>query len=95
MPYEVISLDRDTASMPHTEIRQLVLEMGEGELTFSAHIPIEISDLEELEQALDVWGMKRPARSSPLDVERALDRFQVWISGRVAVRRLGGARRDR
>jgi hypothetical protein len=94
MPYEVISLDRDTASMPHIEIRKMVLELGEGELTGS-HIPMEIETLDELADVLDGWGMKAPARSSPLDVERSLDRFQVWIGGRVAVRRLKGVRRNR
>jgi hypothetical protein len=94
MPYEVISLDRDTASMPHAEIRKAILEMDEGQL-FGDRIPMEIDDLERLGEALEsCWGMKRPARSSALDVERHLDRFQVWGSGRVAVRRLGGARRD-
>jgi len=95
MPYEVIALDRDTASMPHAEIRQMILEMREGEL-FGDRIPFELDDLERLGEALETcWRMKRPARSSPVDVERALDRYQVWVSGRVAVRRLGGARRDR
>jgi hypothetical protein len=89
MPYEVIALDRETASMPHTEIRKVVLELGEGELTGS-HIPMEIESLDELADVLDGWGMKAPARSSPFDVEGALDRWQVWICGRVAVRQVRG-----
>jgi hypothetical protein len=80
--------------MPTAEVRKLVLEMEEGELN-GPHIPMEIDDLEQLREVLEVWGMKPPVRSSRLDVERALDRHQVWVAGRVAVRRLRGARRDR
>ena len=95
MPYEVILLDRDTARMPHTEIRKMVLDLEVGDL-FGDRIPMEIDDLERLGEALEMcWRMKRPARSSSLDVERHLDRYQVWIGGRVAIRRLRGARRDR
>ena len=80
--------------MPAAEVRKMVLEMGEGELN-GPHIPMEIDDLEQLREVLDVWGMKLPVRYSPLDVERALDRYQVWVAGRVAVKRLRAARRDR
>ena len=80
--------------MPAAEVRKMVLEMGEGELN-GPHIPMEIDDLEQLGEVLEGWGMKLPTRSSPLDVERALDRYQVWLGGRVAVKRLKGARRDR
>ena len=88
-------MDRDTASMPHAEIRNMILNMEAGELS-GPHIPVEIDSLEQLAYVLeDIWRMKLPVRSSPLDVERALDRWEVWTSGRVAIRRLRGARRDR
>jgi hypothetical protein len=71
----------------------MILELGEGELS-GPHIPVEIDSLEQLSDVCDWWGVN-PRRAGPLDVERSLDRYQVWVSGRVAVRRLGGARRDR
>ena len=65
--------------MPATELRKMVLEMGAGELS-GPHIPVEIDGLEQLVYVLeDIWDMKRPHRSSPLDVERSLDRYGLGL----------------
>jgi hypothetical protein len=92
MPYEVIALDRDTARESIAEIRQIVLSTGEGELVWP-RIPVQIDDLEQLGDVLDGWGVK--VTPSQLDVQNALDRYQVWVRWGVAVRQIRGARRDR
>jgi hypothetical protein len=92
VPYEVIRLDRDTALEPIAEIRQAVLEAGEGDLD-CPRIPVEIDDLDQLPDVLDSWGMG--PKPSQLDVQRALDRHAVWVGQGLAVRRLSGARRNR
>jgi hypothetical protein len=92
MPFEVIRLDRETALGSVAEIRQAVLEAGEGNLNWP-RIPVEIDDLDQLPDVLEGWGVSR--KPSQLDVQRALNRYAVWVGRGLAVRRLKGARRDR
>jgi hypothetical protein len=92
MPFEVIRLDRETALGSVAEIRQAVLEAGEGNLNWP-RIPVEIDDLDQLPDVLEGWGVSR--KPSQLDVQRALNRYAVWVGGIVAVRGLKGAKRDR
>jgi hypothetical protein len=94
MPFLVIALDRDTARLSLAEIRKTVLETGEVELCWP-RIPIEIDDLDQLADVLEGWGVTRPVGASAVNIERALDRSQVWTAGGIAVRRLRGARRKK
>jgi hypothetical protein len=50
------------------------------DLTFSAHIPMQIEDLDELADVLEGWDMKRLAQSSPLAVE-SLIAFRCEAAG--------------
>jgi hypothetical protein len=83
VPYEVIRLDRETALGSVAEIRQAVLEAGEGNLDWP-RIPVEIDDLGQLRDVLEGWGIK--AIPGQLNVQRALDRHAVWVGRGVAVR---------
>ena len=78
---------------PAARIRQIVLTTDVGELEGWPRVPVQISDLDQLSDVLDMWGVRK--KPSQLDVERALDRYAVWVGPGMAVRRLKGARRDR
>ncbi|MET0660821.1 MAG: hypothetical protein ABW110_21990 [Steroidobacteraceae bacterium] len=93
MPYEVIALDRQTALESAADIRQIVLATDEGDLDGWPRIPVQISDLDQLSDVLDGWGVKN--KPSQLDVEQAVDRHAVWIGRGMAVRLMKGARWDR
>jgi hypothetical protein len=77
MPYEVIALDRETAREPGYRIRQIVLTADVGELEGWPRVPVQISDLDQLSDVLDGWGIRH--KPNPLDVEDAIDLHAVWI----------------
>src|SRR4029450_7795885 len=77
---------------PAAKIGQIVLTADVGDIDGWPRIPVQISDLDQLSDVLDIWGVRN--KPSQLDVERAIDRHAVWIGRGVAVRRMKGARWD-
>jgi hypothetical protein len=67
-----------------------VLTADVGDLEGWPRVPVQISDLDQLSDVLDGWGIRH--KPNPIDVEDALDLHSVWIGQGLAVRRVKSAK---